>query len=351
VLDPDGRLRPRDVVPVEIDGDRTEVPALAGTPAADLLLVNDGDLTYAKIRIDPTGLAGVLPAVADPLTRALIWGSVWDATRDAEVPPAVFLDLIAAGLPAESNVAILPKVQTQALENVVDRFLPDDQRAAGRVRVAVAARAAFDAAPAGSGWQLAAVRGLIRSAGPDDAAELRGWLAGQWPNDLVVDAELRWLILIRLAELGAVGLAEVEDEYARDRTAVAAEKAARCRSALPDPVAKAAAWQRLIDDDSMSNKLLFATALGFWVAGQEAITGSYVERYVRDVPAMGRRRAAIVGERIAQFAYPATAVTPATHAALTAMEQAELTPGVRRALSDGNDEMARALAARARAAS
>ena len=70
-----------------VDGGRTEVAELAGEPVADLLLVNDGDLTYAKVRLADSTIAALpdlLPAVADPLARTLLWSAAWDATRGAE---------------------------------------------------------------------------------------------------------------------------------------------------------------------------------------------------------------------------------------------------------------------------
>src|SRR5829696_8523322 len=75
-------------VELDVRGARTEVPELVGVAQPDLLLVNDDDLTYAKVRLDERSLATLVARVADiddPLPRAMCWGAAWDMTRDGEM--------------------------------------------------------------------------------------------------------------------------------------------------------------------------------------------------------------------------------------------------------------------------
>ena len=351
-----GALRLRDIIDVNVQGARTAVDALTGLPEADLLLVNDGDLTYAKIRLDPASLArltGTLPATGDRLTRALLWGAAWDMTRDSELPATEFLGLCAAALPREDDVAIFARVVEYAVDHAIDRYLPPGERPAARQSLAAACRAALAGAQPGSGRQLVAARGLIRCAGQADAGWMRSWLddPAAAPAGLVIDRELRWALHEQLAAQGALSAEEIAAEYAGDRTLTGATHAARCRALRPDPGAKARAWAQLIDDDSLSTRLLAATADGFWRAGQDDLTGSYVERYVTDMPAMARRRVPDVAGHVARLAYPRYEVSDAAYARLSAMAaEQDLTPALRRELQDGNDDLARALAARALAA-
>ena len=60
------RLVRRDRIEIDVVGARTEVPALAGVRVPDLLLLNDDDLTWAKIRLDERSLATVLRAAGCP---------------------------------------------------------------------------------------------------------------------------------------------------------------------------------------------------------------------------------------------------------------------------------------------
>ena len=352
VLDGDGRMTPRDIVEVDVTGARTPIPALVGTSAADLLLLNDGDLTYAKIRLDADGmarLATTLPTVGDQLTRALLWSAAGDATRDAELSAAAYIDICAAGLPVEDNVRLFADVVRNAVWMVIGRFLPVEQRAAARARINAACRTALDASAPGSGRQLAAARGFVRSAGLPDAAALASWLDGSStpPDGLVLDSNLRWVVMSQLALLGVVSAADIDEEYERDRTATNAISAAKAQSSRPDTDAKLVAWTKVIEDDSLSNHLLWATAEGFWQPDQDELLESYVDRFVAEIPAMTARRAAQVVDYLIRYIYPATVVTPDALAKLTAMVEAGgLSPAVERLIRDGNDDLRRSLEAR-----
>jgi aminopeptidase N len=356
VYDGDGPVRRVRAVAVgldpAVDGGRTLVPALAGTAPGRLLLVNDGDLTYAKVRLDPAGpaaLAEVLPALDDPLARVLVWGAVMDACRDAELEPAAFVWLVATALPAEGTVTTFEEVLRLAREVVVNQYFPAADRPAGLGALADLCFVALRQAPPGGGLQLAAARGLVSCTGVLDAARLAGWLAGEGaPAGLAVDTDLRWAALYRLVVLGRAGEAEIAAEQARDAGASGAEHAARCRAALADPAAKARAWQLIAADEALPARLIMATAQGFWHPEQEELTAGYVARYATDMPAMAARRTPQAVAKIAAAAYPRYAVSAATLAAAEAMLDggAELTPALRRVVVDGTDDLRRALAAR-----
>jgi aminopeptidase N len=354
----DGRIRRVERLEIDVDPaadhGRTPVPALSGTRAGAVLLVNDDDLTYAKMRLTDTELAALptlLPAVAEPLARTMLWSAAWDATRDAELAPTSFLELVVAGLPAETDLAVFDQVISFAAGVTVGQYLTEPQRAPALAALASACARVLAAAAPGSGLQLAAGRGLTRCAGTGEVATLRGWLAGDSvPDGLAVDAELRWAILRRLVVLGAAGEADIDAESERDRSAHGAEHAARCRAAVPEPAAKARAWAAVVDDDRLSNRLLLALAAGFWQPGQDSLTDAYVPRYFEDMPAMAARRPAEVVLRLAAAAFPRFAVNTATaDAARRLLDRDDLPAALRRAVLDSADDLRRALAVRAMA--
>ncbi|MEV4498365.1 aminopeptidase N [Micromonospora arborensis] len=345
----DGTVQ-RDEVDVDpaADGGRTLLGALTGAPAARLLLLNDGDLTFAKVRLDRASADAVplmLPGLADPLTRALLWGEALDAVTDGERPVTALVDLIVAALPTETEVVIAEDVLTLS-RSLVDRYLDPLTRSAALARVAGACRQLLDGAPAGESLQLAAARGWI--AATTDADLLVGWLAGRdVPAGLKVDAELRWAVLHRLVVLGAAGEAEIAIEAAADNSATGAERAARCRATLPDPAAKQAAWEIIVRDTELSNRLLEATAEGFWQPEQAELTAAYVQRYFADMPAAARRRTPWTADRVAKLAFPQYAVAqPTREAAAALLAGDDLTPGLRRVVTDSDDDLRRALVAR-----
>ncbi|HEX7746383.1 MAG TPA: aminopeptidase N [Micromonosporaceae bacterium] len=345
------RLRRRLEVDLDpaVDGGRTPIPELVGEPAAGLLLPNDGDLTFAKIRLDPDSAAAVpliLPALADSLTRAVLWGETLDAVTDGERPVADLVTLILAALPSETEVIVVQDVLTLS-RSLIDRYLDADGRAAALEHVAQACDRLLSTGPDDPSLRLAAARGF--AAVSADAPRLAGWLAGtDVPAGVVVDTDFRWLVLYRLAILGAIGPAEIDAELAADRSATGAENAARCRAALPDPSAKQRAWQAIVEDLTLSNRLVEAAAAGFWQPEQADLTASYVERYFAEMPAMAHRRTPWVADALARLAFPRYAVAERTRELAAALlGRADITSGLRRAVTDADDDLRRALAARA----
>lgn len=344
-----------DRILVDVDADRTEVPALAGARGGALLVVNDGDLTYAKVRWEPAAeaaLPDLLPRLGDPVTRALLWTAAWDACRDAEFPARRLAELAVAALPAETDVAVFEAIVDVAVESLAGRYLPPDERPGVLADLAAACRGVLARAEPGGGWQVAAARALIRSAGPGDVEWLDGWLDGDpgsaVPEGLVVDADLRWLALGRLVALGAAGEDRIAAVAARDRTARGVEEATRCRAALPDPDAKERAWRLVMTDRSASNRILTAAAGGFWQPEQAALTAQYVPRYFAEIGATAAWRSQQLLAVATAAAYPRYSVDTGTlKLARAQLSRPDLHPIVRRFMLDATDELRRAVAARA----
>src|SRR5262249_2940323 len=160
-----------------------------------------------------------------------------------------YLNLFAVGFPIETEVSVMLDLLTYATARpgdghrphagIVPRYLADADLPAAEAVVADACVTAMRVAPSGGGRQLIAARGVAYAAGPDRVELLRGWLGGSGiPDGLEMDAELRWIVLTRLAMLGAAGRADIEAEAKRDPTASGAERAACCRAAVNDEQAK-----------------------------------------------------------------------------------------------------------------
>ncbi|HEX6871698.1 MAG TPA: ERAP1-like C-terminal domain-containing protein, partial [Micromonosporaceae bacterium] len=251
-------------------------------------------------------------------------------------------------LPYEPETVVVRDVSRFLTGSVVNCFLPPSAQLSARRTIAGAYRTAMETAEPGSGRQLTAARAYLGAAGPDDVADLQGWLDDRnVPPGLEMDAELRWLVVARLSVLGAVDADRIEAEFDRDHTAQGAEHAARCHAARPDPAAKSTAWQVIMEDDSRSNRLVTAASEGFFQPEQLELTRPYVERYFDEMPAMAARRTPHVVAQIGLGGFPRYTVEPWVVEACEAMlARPDLTPVLRRIAADHMDDLRRAIAAR-----
>ncbi|MFJ4846036.1 MULTISPECIES: aminopeptidase N [unclassified Streptomyces] len=333
----------------------TDVPAGAEAaatrpgPRPDLVLLNDQDLTYAKIRFDAGSwdtLVSGLSGLPDPLARALVWNAARDLVRDGELPPAAYLDVARAHLPHETDVAVVQGVLGFARHQIADRYLPAGQRPDALAVLESLTRELLRHED--PGMRLAAARELITAV--TAPAELRGWLtAGSLPDGPPLDPELRWQVLTRLAVLGAADRADIAAELERDPSATGREGAARCRAALPDPEAKQEAWTSMFEDDTLSNYLFNATAQGFWQPEQLDLLGDWVPRYYPAAVALAARRGPALADAAGRWAFPGAVVDVSVlelgEACLGSADPAP-TPALRRRLADQLDDLARALRVR-----
>jgi aminopeptidase N len=316
------------------------------------LIVPDAlDETWAKLAVDRAGwelLPQALCGIAEARTRIALWNALQLAVTDADIEPALALDIVAAALPAEQDDGVVEAVGRWAIRTLAGCYLPAAARPVAEARLAGASLGLAIGAAAGSARQLAAIRLAI--AVTSDATRLHQWLAGEnLPDGAAMDTELRWLVVRRLAAIGAVDGEFVDAEAASDRSSQGAVHAAFCRASLPDPAAKEAAWNTLMTDDERANYELYALAQGFWHPAQLALTEPFVGRYFDEIEATAKLRSGYIVERLAAMVYPWPAVDDST---VQQTEQLLARDGlhrqIRRAVMDSGDDLRRAVASRAK---
>ncbi|MEE1811954.1 aminopeptidase N [Streptomyces sp. BE133] len=335
----------------EIDVPQNDtVKALSGRRPA-LVVLNDGDLSYAKVRLDAKSWDTVvrdLSGIPDALTRAVIWNTARDMVRDGELAPTTYLEAARAHLPHETDLALAQGVLAFADTQIAGRYLAPEDRPAALATLTALCRDLIRRTEDGHnpGLRLVAVRHLIDAATQPDT--IQDWLTnGTVPGGPELDPELRWRILTRLAVLGATDETAITAELEQDPSATGQEGAARCRAALPTPEAKAAAWHALFNDDSLSNYLFTATAQGFWQPEQADLVRDYVPRYYPEATRLAARRGPAIAEAAGRYAFPAYAVdADSLHLGEQALNNKDLIPALRRKLIDQIDDLRRALAVR-----
>jgi aminopeptidase N len=324
------RLRRRRVV-AEVNGERTDVPSLAGEPLPSAVVLNDGDLTYARIGFDEQtfhALAAAAMDVGDPLTEAVCWNAAWHMVTGGGLAAADLAGLIIrrlGGLPLAGTEVLLER----AIE-CADVYAPPPARGGIREQLAGAVLQLAERGVPGSPQQRAMAAGFAASAhGHSQLEQLRSWLAGDLlPDGLALTADLRGRILFTLS---ARGVASDDDLGAlADRDPVGGEQnRATCRAMRPDPAAKDAAWRLALADDQ-DWRMAQAHARGLWMPGQEDIMTGYRDRYfAQALPALASREPRVM-RSLARLLYPATLISPATLAATrAALEASELSQELR----------------------
>ncbi|MDB1088595.1 aminopeptidase N [Streptomyces sp. ACA25] len=333
-----------------------DVPAGEGTSTylfdgsrPDLLVLNDGDLSYAKVRLDARSwdtAQHVLGSLPEPQSRAVVWNAARDMVRDTELDPLGYLQAARRHLPAETDNAILEGVLGFCRSQIADRYLNDRERDDALATLTGLARVLLERTDDGEHptLRLTAVRCLISSA--TAPFELRGWWdAGTVPGGPELDPELRWRLLLRLAVLGDASEDDIRAEAERDPGSTGQEGAARCRAALPDAAVKAAVWEDMFGKGSeLSNYLFIASAQGFWQPEQRTLLEPYQQRYFPAAVDLAARRGHALTEAACRHAFPRATVDSATlRAGEDCLAREDLTPTLRRGLTDQLDDLRRAL--------
>jgi len=349
----EGRLVRRERVELDVQGASTTVEALTGIRAGDLLLLNDDDLTFARITLDERSLATAtahLASFVDPMPRALVWAAAWDMLRDAVLPASRFVDLVVNNLDHDEQVGVLQRLLVRAA-SAVERYAAPANRIALRTALREQARAALGRCEPGGDHQLAWFRHWASLAtDPEDLAILSDLLDGveHFPG-LAVDTDLRWAIVVALAHAGRADDALIDAERERDATDLGQRQALTARAVRPDAASKAWARSLLRDDPDLSHTLGRQLWAGFSQLDQEELAVAYLADYAADLDHVWATRSLDFAIEFAAGMFPHAAV----HAGLLEvtdgiLARPDLPKPLRRVMLEQRDTVVRTVRSRAR---
>ncbi|MEU0839233.1 aminopeptidase N [Streptomyces sp. NPDC005962] len=351
-LDATGKLVRSERIELDVDGELTEVPQLVGTKRSAVILLNDDDLSYAKVRLDADSLAVVTDHLGDfeaSLPRALSWASAWDMTRDGELATRDYLALVLSGVAKESDIGVVQSLHRQ-VKLALELYAAPEWRETGLGQWTDATLEHLRAAAPGSDHQLAWARAFAATARTDAQLDvLAGLLDGsETIEGLAVDTELRWALVQRLAATGRADEAEIAAELERDKTSAGERHAATARAARPTEAAKAEAWASVVEGDKLPNSVQEAVIGGFVQTDQRELLAPYTEKYFAAVKDVWHVRSHEMAQQIAVGLYPALQVSQATLDATDAwLDSAEPSAALRRLVTESRAGVERALKARA----
>ncbi|KQQ10912.1 aminopeptidase N [Rathayibacter sp. Leaf296] len=347
------RLVRIDRLELDVDGERTEVPELIGRTRPALVLLNDDDLAYAKIRLDDASLAVAiehLASIESPLARSLVWGSAWDATRDAESAPRDFVRLVLGNIDTETESTTLRTVLGQ-LVTTATQYVAPEHRSETVAQVGDRLRTLAEEAEAGSDAQFQFVKFFAAVAStPEHLDALEALRSGSTSLEgLEIDTDLSWELLIALVAGGRAGAEEIDSALAADTTATGQQSAAQARAAIPTAEAKRAAWESVTADDSAPNTIVRSTGLGFQRTSDPQLLDAMVPVYFGALRELWEAKSYKIAEYLVVGFYPAATPSPEIVAATREwLEANPEVPALRRLVIENLAGVERALRAQER---
>lgn len=344
-------------IEVDVNGALTEVPGATGLRRPDLLLVNDQDLTYAKLHLDELSLATLethVGAVDEPMVQATVLDALWHMTRDGSLPAQRYIDAVLTLLPRLHNSATAESHVRLAVF-AMTRYLAPELTVSTTERAGERIWQSLEAARPGTDAQLQLLKAYAWwAATPEQGNRLRSLVDGsrELPG-LPLDSDLRWDLVAGMAAAGAATLADIEAQASADLTSAGQRRAAGARAAIATPAAKRAAWDALAHptDGPANNAVQFELAGGFARAVDPALLAPLIDVVLGDLRDYYEANAGFVGARVAKAVLP-TALTGRVDGVVTRLDawlaEHEDAPSVlRKAVLEARDHVRRAAVAQA----
>ena len=305
-----GKIVRTDRFELDVDGELTVVDAAAGKARPSLILVNDDDLTYTKLRFDDKSLAFAtsnLYRFDDALARSVLWLALWDMTRDGELPARQFIDTSLAALATEHESTTFRYALAQ-VSTTAWHYTAPAERAEIVKHVAAELFKLAGWAKAGSDEQFQLVTAYLGYGEPGDeafVANAKGLLDGSVAFDgLEIDNNFRWTIINALSTVNAIDQAGIDAELAKRETTENREFAYGARAVAGTAEAKAWAWNEALHNDELTNMQLEAVAGGFAATPRADLAEPYAEKYFEVADWIWEHKTFHMAEALLEGLYP-----------------------------------------------
>ncbi|MUH59820.1 aminopeptidase N [Bifidobacterium canis] len=305
-----GKIVRTDRIELDVDGEHTAVTEAAGKAMPALLLANDDDLTYTKLRFDDASLAFAMANLYrfdDALTRAVIWLSLWDMTRDGELAATDFIDTTLKMLATETESTTF-RYALAMLSNTVWHYTDPARRTEIAKHVAGELLTLAKQAKAGSDEQFQLVSAYLTYGVEGDsefADNVRALLSGSLVFEgLELDNNFRWSIMHALASVNAIEQADIDAELKRRDTTENREFAVGTRASLHSKEAKDWAFDQALHNDDLTNSQLEEVARGFSSTRDSALADQYVDQYFEAVDWIWKNKTFHMSETLIGDLYP-----------------------------------------------
>lgn len=343
----DGKLTRTDRIELDIDGELTVVEEAIGKKRPDLLLLNDEDLAYAKIRLDSRSIETAVKHLGDidsSVARGVVWGSLWDTVRDAQMPARQYVDLVLNNIGKETNSTAL-RTQINNLSVTLHSYVAPEAREETRHRAADRLWELANAAAPDSDAQLQLLQAFINQTRTEEQYDnVQRLFEGELTLEgLDIDADLRWNLVCRLATGGRFSAEQIAAELENDNTANGQQYAAQAYASIPTAAAKAEYWEKIMVTGELSNMIQRYAIAGF-KSGKPELIAQYNEPYFEQIEGIWRSRSHEISMQIIGGMYPSeptAELLERTEAYLASLP--EDAAALYRQIAEARDGVARAL--------
>ena len=344
----DGKLVRTHRVEFDVEGERTAIPGVAGRARPDLILLNDEDLAYAKVRLDERSFDTAVAHLRDfeeSLPRAVVWGAAWDGTRDGQIPARQFVDLVLNNIDAETDSTSI-MTQLRNLATTLKMYVRSDAQEATREKAAQRMWEIAQSVPAGSDRQLQFVQAFAAHATTEEQKDtVRALLEGQQRLEgLEIDRDLAWRLLIALAAAGRADEAEIDAAAAEDNTSTGAQKAAQAKAAIPTAEAKNRVWEQVVEHHDLPNVIQRSAIMGFNATTKSSLLRPFIPRYFAAIERVWQELSHEISQQIITGLFPQVVDRDVLEASEQFLSQlGEGRDSLRRQVIEGRDGIERAL--------
>ena len=278
----------------ELKAENSDLREAIGNPCPQYVFLNDQDYAYGRFLLDERSRKAVveeLGEVSAVFERTLLWGSLWDSVREADLSPRDFVELALRLLPAETDESLAQNLISH-VATALHRYVNPNVRAEMVPRAEALASSQMLHSPSQDLriiW-LRALRAIAESS--TGRAQLKDLVSAKL---VVPGVELRpldrWTIvtaLIALHDSDAETLLAAEQK--RDTSGDGQKYAYMAQAARPESASK----QRYFDDylhESLRPEDWIEQSLGpfnYW--NQSELTLPYVKPALEALPQIKRER-------------------------------------------------------------
>jgi aminopeptidase N len=258
------------------------------------VFANFEDYGYGRFLLDEKSRAyvvGNMGAIEDDFLRALLWGSLWESVREAELAPADFVELAVKHAPAEADDVMLAFILARA-QTAFTRYLSDAQQKAlaPRLEGLLRERMLGAATPGQRITYFRTYREVASSpAALDDLGDI---LAGklQVPGMTLRSRDRFDIIRALVAARDARAPELLKRQSEADKTDDARRYAYAAGAAAPDAPAKKRYFGQFVNDKELAESWIEAGFGPFNTPRQAALTLPYLEPALAELPTLKRTR-------------------------------------------------------------